>query len=181
MSISVVDDFLDPEHFLVLKETMMSALFPWFYTPYIIYKSEIDKAYKFQFTHVFYSDHYNMGESDEETRALPGYQSINSEYFNLVVPLIAKLNSRAMMRIKATLLTRTSHNTKFDYHVDYDCDSTTSIFYINTNDGYTEFKDGKKRIQSVENRLVTFPAGMEHTGTTCTDEKVRVVVNFNYF
>ena len=51
---------------------------------------------------------------------------------------------------------------------------------MNTNDGYTEFEDGTK-VESVANRLVTFPANLKHTGTSCTDEKTRIVINFNYF
>ena len=57
---------------------------------------------------------------------------------------------------------------------------TTSIYYVNSNDGYTEFKDGTI-IESVENRLVIFPSDMRHTGTTCTNAKNRIVVNINYF
>ena len=59
-------------------------------------------------------------------------------------------------------------------------DYKVSIFYVNSNDGYTEFEDGT-RIESVENRLVTFPANMLHTGTTCTNKPFRIVINFNYF
>ena len=58
--------------------------------------------------------------------------------------------------------------------------STTSIFYMNTNNGYTKFEDGTK-IESVANRLVSFPSNMKHKGTSCTDEKTRVVINFNHF
>ena len=57
---------------------------------------------------------------------------------------------------------------------------TTSIFYMNTNNGYTEFENGAK-VESVENRMVVFPAEMKHRGTSCTDKKIRVVINFNYF
>ena len=55
----------------------------------------------------------------------------------------------------------------------------TSIFYINSNDGYTEFEDGTK-VESVANRLVTFPHHMKHRGTTCTNQPFRLVINFNY-
>ena len=58
--------------------------------------------------------------------------------------------------------------------------SSTSIFYVNTNNGYTKFEDGTK-VESVANRMVTFPSNMKHTGTSCTDERIRVVINFNYF
>ena len=54
----------------------------------------------------------------------------------------------------------------------------TSILYLNTNDGYTEFEDGTK-IESIENRWVSFPEDTKHRGTSCTNERVRVVINFN--
>ena len=57
---------------------------------------------------------------------------------------------------------------------------TTSIFYINTNNGYTKFKDGTK-VESIANRMITFPANMEHCGTSCTDKNIRIVINFNYY
>ena len=57
---------------------------------------------------------------------------------------------------------------------------TTAIFYANTNNGYTKFENGLI-VESVANRMVFFSADMKHTGTSCTDEKTRVVINFNYF
>jgi len=63
-------------------------------------------------------------------------------------------------------------------HVDYN-DVTTAIFYINTNNGWTNFKNGDK-VESVENRLVIFDSNLEHEGVTCTDEIRRLVINFNY-
>ena len=50
----------------------------------------------------------------------------------------------------------------------------------NDGDGYTEFEDGTK-VESIENRFVTFPSNLHHGGTTCTDQKRRVVINLNYF
>ena len=55
----------------------------------------------------------------------------------------------------------------------------TSIFYINTNNGYTEFEDGTV-INSVANRLVSFPLNTKHRMATQTDTQRRIVVNFNY-
>ena len=56
----------------------------------------------------------------------------------------------------------------------------TSILHINTNNGYTKFENGEV-VKSVRNRLVTFPAHLKHTGSTCTDEKFRCVINVNYY
>ena len=41
-------------------------------------------------------------------------------------------------------------------------------------------EDGTK-VESIANRMVTFPSNMKHKGTSCTDERTRVVINFNYF
>ena len=70
----------------------------------------------------------------------------------------------------------------FPMHVDVEKfdGGTTAIYYVNTNDGYTEFENGE-RVDSVENRLVIFDATMKHTGTTSTDTKFRSVINFNYY
>ena len=51
---------------------------------------------------------------------------------------------------------------------------------MNTNNGYTIFEDGAK-VESVANRMITFPANVKHKGTSCSDEKTRVNINFNYF
>ena len=94
-----------------------------------------------------------------------------------------KMQPKGLLRVKANLQMRTSEIIEQDFHCDYPLLYTginTSIFYINSNDGYTEFEDGTK-IESVANRLVTFPHHMRHRGTTCTDKPFRLVINFNYF
>ena len=37
------------------------------------------------------------------------------------------------------------------------------------------------KIESIENRLLIFDASVPHHSTTCTDDKCRVNVNFNFF
>ena len=56
----------------------------------------------------------------------------------------------------------------------------TAVFYINTNDGYTEFENGV-RVSSVANRVCIFDSNLNHRGTTHSEGgHQRVVVNFNY-
>ena len=55
----------------------------------------------------------------------------------------------------------------------------SAIYYVNSNNGYTKFKNGKK-ILSKQNKLIIFDNDQPHTGSTCTDERIRVVINFNY-
>lgn len=54
------------------------------------------------------------------------------------------------------------------------------IFYLNTNDGFT-ILNGETKINSVENRILLFDPSELHSSTTCTNDKCRVNVNFNYF
>ena len=56
---------------------------------------------------------------------------------------------------------------------------TTAIFYLNTNNGFTEFKDGDI-INSVRNRLIMFPANTSHRAVGQSDVNQRIVLNFNF-
>ena len=163
----IEDNFLDQEKFDELQTIMMSDHIDWHY-----YNDGIVLEYenKFQFTHMFYLDSIPHSDYFEEMKSI----------LNILFPI-------SLWRIKANLLTRTSNIVENVFHIDLDGVSekklkqwTTSIFYVNTNNGYTEFEDGTK-VDSIANRLVTFSANLKHRGTSCTDEKTRVVINFNYF
>jgi hypothetical protein len=153
------DNFLTEDKFQQLQTIILGEEFEWYYMNNIDYLDDTDK---FQFTHAFF---------DQE---LGGVLSDHYDMFNLIDD---------SYRIKANLLTRTSKIEVNRFHTDMqirDSDPyTTSILYMNSNDGYTEFENGWK-VESVANRLITFPAGMKHRGTSCTDKKIRVVINFNY-
>jgi hypothetical protein len=56
----------------------------------------------------------------------------------------------------------------------------TAIYYLNTNNGATRFEDGTE-ISSVENRFVVFDSDNSHTAVSCTDQKARFLINFNYY
>ena len=51
---------------------------------------------------------------------------------------------------------------------------------MNTNNGYTIFEESGQKIESVENRLVTFPSHLKHAAIESTDLP-RIVMNFNYY
>ena len=165
--VSIVDNFLSEEDFKKLQLYMNAA--PWIFSDIIDYFGE--ELDTFMFTHQFFSTPHLMNDCTS------------------ISPIINKLSVIAMRHIKANLLTRTPAIIENKFHVDISDLAdlpeklkqwTTSIFYVNTNNGYTKFEDGTK-VESVANRIITFPANMKHTGTSCTDEKIRVVINFNYF
>ena len=79
-----------------------------------------------------------------------------SEYYELVKPILRKLNveEKNLHRVKAILTPKTSEHRFSGYHIDYK-DMTTVAFYVNTNNGYTEFQKGAK-VKSVANRAAIF-------------------------
>lgn len=157
----VQDNFLDKESFNNIQSLMMEDNFDWYYNSVIT--DEKFNRKEFQFTHIFYLD-----------------GSPRTSY-SVVEPIVKKINPFCLVRVKANLLTMTPKIKEYDFHTDYKDKKhlTTAIFYVNTCNGYTLFKDGTK-IESVANRLVSFDSGLEHTGASCSDENIRVVINFNY-
>jgi hypothetical protein len=162
--IQIYDDYLPENYFNHLQNILLhkDPNFAWYYNDNVVDENDQD----FQFVHVFYKNH------------VP-----NSPYFNELSFAIQSLNPLSLIRIKANLLPRTPEHIEHGMHVDVpdsDCSYLkTAILYMNTNNGYTLFEDGTK-VNSVANRMVIFPTQMHHTGATCTDEKVRIVINFNY-
>lgn len=134
--------------------------FPWYLMNGVVDENEKDK---FQFNHVFHNG-----------------QKINSPYFNLLIPILVKIKPKKILRIKINLSTKTSKKIVHAWHTDLKEKCKTGIFYLNTCNGYTELKKPKKRVKSVANRFVEFDSNIEHRGTTCTDKKYRLVLNFNY-
>ena len=169
----IEDNFLKQEELDKIQKLMMEpSPFPWFYADRIVFDDDVDK---FQFIHAFYDNHMPMSPFANELDSI----------INIIQPF-------SIVKVRAKLLTRTPEIVETSFHVDLSLPEeqlrqwTTSIFYVNTNDGYTEFQDGRiemenTKVKSVANRMVTFPANLRHRGTSCTNENTRVVINYNYF
>ncbi len=84
-----------------------------------------------------------------------------------------------MIRIKGNLHVKHSSVRVNEKHVDYNYDHKGCLFYINKNNGYTVF--GKERVLPKENRAVFFNPRKPHQSSRCSDENIRVNINFNYF
>jgi hypothetical protein len=169
--IEIIDNFLPDHLFEKLQDEILGNDFPWFVCGDIVNESlghiPPDINYNWQLFHLFY---YNPHEI--------------SRYFPIMDSLLVTLQPMMTLKIKANLNPVADRIIEHGMHVDtypYELAEmlTTSVFYLNTNNGYTAFEDGTK-VESVANRLVSFPASMMHTGTTCTDEKYRAVINLNY-
>ncbi len=162
--IDIVDNWLPEEVFYKLFSTMKSPEFPWFLGKVVGYQGDDEVKGNMQFFHEFYRHHQMKNQ--------------------LMMPVLYHLQPCATIRIKANLALATDTIKVGGFHVDVEDGLDreylkTSILYMNTNDGYTTFEDGTK-VESVQNRFVTFPNSMKHAGTTCTDSPFRMVINFNY-
>ena len=58
-------------------------------------------------------------------------------------------------------------------------DYKTLLFYLDTNDGYTEFENGEK-VNTVKNRALIFDAHLYHQTVTQTDSLFRRNININF-
>jgi hypothetical protein len=164
--IKIFDNFLEKNIFLELKNILFSDHFPWYYNDY---KSApfIEEDKHFQLIHNFYLN---------ESGGL-----VSSNFFNSIFPIIEKINLTSLVRVKANLTTKTSENYTYGFHTDVTQQDfvKTGIFYLNSSNGGTIFKDGTI-VECIENRFIYFPSKLVHSGISATDVKSRIVINFNY-
>jgi hypothetical protein len=163
--IKEIKNFLIKEDFLKISKLLNSEDFPWYYNNYKIKESITHKLHEFQFTHTFYSNNI-----------------IKSNLYYIIEPILKKINPLAILRIKSNLTTNQKKTIPYGMHTDFNLkqkDIKTGIYYVNTNNGKTIFENGNKII-SEENKFVFFPHHLKHTGTTHTNTKTRIVINFNW-
>tara|TARA_B100001057_G_scaffold163777_1_gene164405 strand:- start:1445 stop:1948 length:504 start_codon:yes stop_codon:yes gene_type:complete len=161
------NNFLQKDYFNELQKIILGDNFPWFWNNLIVddgTKLLCDQKYNGQLVHTFYDN-----------------DRVNSGYFKLLEKCIDNFDYKSLIRIKVNLTTSTETVIKHAFHEDSsDTNAKTTILYLNTCNGFTEFKDGT-RVNSVENKAVTFNSNIHHTGSTCSDKKIRVVLNFVYY
>ena len=107
-------------------------------------------------------------------------QRVESKYFDILFPLLDKINPKALVRIRANCNTITDRIIEHGYHTDVPSGANciTSIFYLNTNNGYTEFEN-KTKVQSKENTLILFAGHLAHRSINQTDKNIRINLNIN--
>ena len=157
--IKIIDNFLPEEEFKSIQSLMMSNGFNWFYSKGRVTNDDGS----FNMVHMFFQPEVGS----------------NSEHLNMWNTFMNKVEAKKCERIKANLAFKTPTHELTLYHTDYN-DMKTAIFYINTNNGYTEFESGV-RVSSVANRVCIFDSNLTHRGITHTEgDHQRIVVNFNY-
>ena len=165
--IQIHDNFLTQTEYEALYNVFGTQDVNWHYNDFINSPMDDDGDYNFQFVHPIY--HYNENKT-------------KSPYKKLIDPILSKLNVETLLRLKFNMNTRTNKIIESNFHVDIGTYPNTykiAIFYLNSNDGYTLFECGRK-IESVANRVAIFDGKLKHCGTSCTNQKNRIVLNINY-
>ena len=164
MKLEVCDDFLPREIFDALDYNIASSdSFPWYFS------SSDYSVGQYQFIH----NVYNVRQG-----------GVISDYFSLFHPILEKLKIRKLDRIKINFNPRTFFHKRGPWHIDNNPHdpyqhTKTAILYLNTNNGWTEFKK-HGRVKSKLNRIALFDSPIVHRKVFCTDKAKRVIVNFNY-
>ena len=182
--IKIVDQYIHPKEHEELQNIMRKKEFPWTLAPKT---GEMDN-----------DGHAIRGQSENDV-ANPLNTQLNhwfadyrfahySPFFKYVLPIVNQQRIVAISRIKANLQLPCENPVKSNFHVDlslrYGIEEipephlTTIIYYVNTNNGYTEFETGEI-VESVANRAVIFPNSCRHRGVSQTDTHYRTVINLN--
>lgn len=176
--IEVYDNFLGLREFADLQEYYTGDNCNWRLNPRIVFPWDEDGLDNYQFTHTVYRNGALEDYADD------GWKYVGSVFSKLTDS--TKHPVKVILRVKANLRPRTSEVQVSSYHQDFaDVFGDTkipyysAIYYVNTCDGYTEFESGEK-VESVANRLLLFNGDQNHRGSSCTDAKQRIVINFNY-
>tara|TARA_R100001594_G_scaffold66391_1_gene100641 strand:+ start:78 stop:590 length:513 start_codon:yes stop_codon:yes gene_type:complete len=167
----IIDNFLPQYQFKQLTNILLGKEFSWYWNDRIIFPGDDGYDPKdYQFTHIVYDKRHPIRDDCSSH-----YPLIRDTFFSY-------LGVYECYKIKANLTPRTLFNKGGGWHVDFKHTpeiKNTAVYYLNTCNGYTKFKKGGK-VKSVENRIVIFDSSLKHAGYTCTDQKRRVVINFNW-
>jgi|TARA_R100000084_G_C4616586_1_gene130875 hypothetical protein len=165
----LINNFLDDETFEDIYKIITSNDMPW-YTQAGATKEGDGQVL---FTHVLINEQQQVNSGLFETIGRPivkKIKSIEPDFFR-------------MIRMKINCLPNQFKPIKSGYHTDLPASSNykTLILSLNTNNGYTEFKDKKMpNFKSIKNSACIFDGSKEHRSVSQTDAAYRWNINFNY-
>tara|TARA_R110000824_G_scaffold105491_1_gene249674 strand:+ start:294 stop:797 length:504 start_codon:yes stop_codon:yes gene_type:complete len=167
MNYKIIDNFLERELFLKLKNQVEDIEFPWRRRFFSSPGCKTDKGY---FTHSVYSD-FKM--------------SINSPLYEaIVIPVLYKLKAKAVIQARINMFINEFLFEKYlTYHRDYTFDCKTAILNITNCNGGTQLKinNDEITIESKENRVLIFDTVIEHRTIRPSNSSIRHILNINYF
>lgn len=162
MKYEVIDNFLAQEDFNRLVD-MLHQQVPFYFQKEINTEHKNDN--QFYMTHMLFNIEHD-----------PMYSTFYKDY----KIILDKLKIKSLMRMKINLYPKTEKVETHKPHWDYNYEHKGCILSFNTCNGATILEDGTK-IDSIANRALLFDPSKLHSSTSCTDDKVRLNMNINYF
>jgi len=162
----LIDNFLDKNQYIQIKSFLEQENTPWFFR-----KDDTGIPTETSKNGFFSFCAYNHWMPD------------NLNFYNLILPILAKLNCFVPIQIRANLCLRDKDSIECSWHKDHTCVvGTTAILFFNTCNAKTLLKIDDKilSIDSIENRLLKFNSSIIHKLVYHTDIHRRIVINFNY-
>jgi|TARA_R100000388_G_C7190108_1_gene133073 hypothetical protein len=160
--IKIVKNFLPEEEIKKLENMFFSKDFMWRYN----YQTADNDNESF-FYHLFYVNNAPF-----------------SRCYDQLIPFLNLLEPLSIIGIRANMYINKYKKYFGGWHTDKwsneKLNHTTSILYINDNNGVTEFENGES-IKSERNKLIEFPADFVHRPISQTDQDRRILINLNYF
>jgi len=161
MDYKIIDNYLTKEQHLSLVNMIEHRDFEWYF---IKGQVQADDG-SFYFIHRFYDSINGLIKE--------------SAWFNLLNEvLLSKLNYKKLFRVKCNLYTKQTNGPGM-WHIDHTFFHKTAIYYLNTNNGYTELENGVK-VESIANRLCLLNEPISHRVINQTDTPLRSLVNLTY-
>jgi len=169
-SLTVIDNFLDPERFKHVKDSFYHPSFMWRVSTSLSDECRlIDPLFNYQCVRLLYASG----------------TTVEPELIRMITPILKPLDIRSdnVIRVKANLVMCKHEQFLAGYHVDPPekilGKGMTAVYYINTCNGATVFEGGDV-VESVENRIAIFPNEWKHSARHQTDSPTRIVINFNW-
>jgi hypothetical protein len=167
--IDVRNNFLSKKSFKKVSDLVMSAHFPWYFIKQATWEKTEHQKDSFFCHSIKYKKEVNSTFLDE-----------------IMEPFRKKLKYKELLRAKINLNYNHGEPIESNFHSDFPeyehkhIDYQTAIFYFNSCNGYTRFKDNDIKVESVANRLARFPGELLHKSVTQTNTNRRVVLNINF-
>ncbi len=171
MKYEIIDNFLPQEAHANLEKALFSAQFPYYWTGVINPACSEEDT-----TSYFGHEIYNKNLPNPLTK-----EPWKSFHYNVFLPIINNLpDLKRLIRAKVNAFKATPTIENYGFHQDQVFKCKGLVYYVNTCNGGTILQEGNKLIESVANRALMFDPYNFHASTSCTDKKLRMVVNVNY-
>ena len=183
MKLQVIENYLDEKLHKKIETLFLSNRFDWYFiSPTATYfENGVDTFVPlddiFIFVHCFVQEF-----EEAQTTISPYFEEYMKPILFNMQQTFGFPNPIGVLRVKANMYTNTGKSEATGPHTDFPGLTipdtyVTMVYHVNGNNGATVV--GDRVIPSKANQLIAFDGTCEHYGISQTDEKVRLVVNFN--